>query len=156
MALVGAANRRDPRFQEALLRAGAGGPKNMIGASKAITSQHVGREMQTRLDLARLAQNQREFTNRLGLARNRMRFRHKMFKQGMKDARQDLNRTTMLGLATTGFGFLEGRRRKQLTEKDNEKRDKWMADYLDILRSGKGHGSLPLMGPFGALSRSKK
>lgn len=140
MALVGAMNRRDPRFQEALLRAGAGGPKNLIGASKQITAAHVGSEMENRLAFARLAQQQRQFTDRLGLSRQRLQWQNKLFKQQLHDRRQDMSRTMGLGLLTTGFGYLEGRRRKQLTAKDTAERKKWREDFLDEIRQSRYHG----------------
>jgi hypothetical protein len=129
MALIGPMNQRDPRFQEALLRGAAGGPKNMLGLSKFITSQHVGREMDTRLRFAQLAQQQRAFRDKLKLAKKGQRFNYKMGKQSLKDRRQDLNRTMGLGLLTAGFGFLEGRRRASLREEDRAMRKKYYDSY---------------------------
>lgn len=125
MALIGPTNQRDPRFQEALLRGAAGGPKNMLGVSKFITSQHTGREMDTRLRFANLAQQHRAFKDRLKLSKSRQKFQYKYAKQSLKDRRQELNRTMGLGLLTAGFGFLEGRRRAQLREEDRATRKKW-------------------------------
>jgi hypothetical protein len=134
MALVGSTNRRDPRFQEALLRAGAGGPKNLIGVSKRATAAHTGREMNQRLAFAKLAEQQRYFNERLGLSRSRLQIQNRMFKQRLHDSRQNLNRTMGLGLLTTGFGFLEGRRRKQLTAEDNADRAAWQKEYRGMRR----------------------
>lgn len=134
MALVGPTNQRDPRFQEAMLRAGAGGPRNMIGLSKRITAAHTGREMSQRLAFAKLAQNQRQFADRLGLARKQMKWQNKLFKQQLHDKRQDLNRTMGLGLLTAGFGFLEGRRRRQLTAADTADRQAWQNEYRGMRR----------------------
>lgn len=120
--MIGPTNQDDPRLQEALLREAAGGPKNLIGLSKRITAAHTGHDMGQRLAFARLAQNQRQFTDRLGLARKKLEWQNKLFKQQLHEQRQDLNRTMGLGLLTTGFGFLEGRRRKELTAQDNAER----------------------------------
>jgi hypothetical protein len=119
-----ATNYRDPRYQKAMLRAQAN-PVGTQGATDAVTSQHALNEVNIHNQFKNLETSKRDFKSSLGLSRGRLNLAKKQLKidakhfaQGLKDSRQDLNRTMLLGLGTAGWSFMEGRRRATLRRED--------------------------------------
>ncbi len=131
ISMIGAANMNHPRLQRAVLRAGASPLRNQIGAIQDVTRQFTANDLNTRLKFAELGlqdmrhQDSLRFAyERLDLAKKQANFQDKIFKQGIHDQQQDLNRSMVLGAPTAGLSFLEGRRRAAMTAQlTKEKRE---------------------------------
>lgn len=120
-----AINYRDPRYQRAMLKAGANPLANIPAAASSITGQFAAQQQGIQNKLSQLFTAKRGFESSMKLARGRqeiaedkMDWQKKQFAQGLKDARQEMNRGIMLGLGTAGLSVLEGRRRAKLIEQD--------------------------------------
>jgi hypothetical protein len=120
-------NYRDPRYQKAMLRAQAN-PVGTQGATDAVASQHALNEASIHNQFINMETQKRDFKSSMGLAKGRLSLAKKQlahdkknFKQKLKDGRQDMNRTMLLGLGTAGWSFMEGRRRATLRRADIER-----------------------------------
>ncbi len=129
-----ATNFKDPRFQEALLQSGAGGPKNQLGLSKQITGDFVGNQIRTKLAFGDLARNKRATEGALKRGYDSLSFQNKWFKQALKDKRQDTNRTFGLGLVTLGPAFLQGKARANDIRAESALRKELMERQIKALK----------------------
>jgi hypothetical protein len=134
---IGPINFKDPRFQEAMLKAGAGGPRNQLGLAQGITDRFTTNQAQQLLSFQELANQRRGFEANLGLAERRLKFNNKAFKKGLSDRRRESNLATGTGLFTAGLGFLEGRRRSKLLKEDAATIERRHQELLSAYRGKK-------------------
>jgi hypothetical protein len=138
----------DPRYQKAVLKAGAYTNKNTRGLISDITSRFVGQQMGVKMEFARQAQAKQMHADKLGLAHRRLNIENKMFKRQMRQEKKALDFTTIFGLGTGLYSAVEGQRRREATQKltdenrafrqRQEERDvKRQATLDEILRSNR-------------------
>jgi hypothetical protein len=119
----------DPRYQKAILEAGAydasASGKNVRGLVSDITSRFTGQQMGLKIQFARQAQAKKFHEDKIGLAHRRLRMEDKFFKEELKDEKKALNITSLVGLGTGLYSALEGQRRRKATEKLNQENKAW-------------------------------
>lgn len=116
-------NYSDPRYQKALLAAGAN-PLVTQGQIRGIQSAFVTDQMRNLMTFRDQALRKKMHSDKIGLAHQRLSMQDKWFrkdyqmqKSHLKDERKALDFTTAFGAISGLYSAFEGRRRRVATEK---------------------------------------
>ena len=129
-------NYDDPRYKKAVLEAGAyqygAGGKNQRGLVSDISSRFTAQQMGELTSFQRIQSAKNRQSDRLDLAKDKLKFQKRMFKNKMDDERDAMNFTTIFGLGTGIYSALEGQRRRKaseaLTQKNTVFREEQLAE----------------------------
>lgn len=107
-----AINYKDPRFQRAMLKAHADPTSNKLAAQQGLTSAFATQQLGVQNQFAELAQNKKQFNQRMHFARKGQRLQSNIFKRQLSDARS-ANRIGLIGgVGTSMIAGLIGRDRR--------------------------------------------
>jgi len=116
-------NYNDPRYQKAILAAGAKTETNTRGLVSDIQSRFVHNQMQNLMTFRQQAQTKSMHGDKIALGRSRLKLDKKIFDRSYKlgqdrleGEKQALNFTSIFGLGTGLYSAIEGQRRRQATE----------------------------------------
>jgi len=116
-------NYNDPRYQKAVLAAGARTETNTQGLVSRIQSQFVTNQMQNLMTFRQQALTKDMHKDRMALGQRRLSLdktifdrQYKMGKQRLSNEKSALNFTSIFGLGTGLYSAIEGQRRRKATE----------------------------------------
>lgn len=120
-----AINFKDPRYQKAVLKAGAYANANTQGLVSDITSRFVGQQMDFKMGMRRVAQSERHHQDRIDFSRKVLKDKRKMFRKEMNIAQKQSDFATIFGLGTGLYSAIEGNRRRRETDKLTAENRAW-------------------------------
>ena len=130
MAIIGAINFKDPRFQRAQARVAATPGVNQRGLMSELTQNFTNQQVGQRLAFQRLATDQFGHDASLSLANRKLAWAQKMHRQGIGDDRDDLRMQMVLGLGGAGLSGYLG---KKQTERETALYDKQNMFYQSLI-----------------------
>jgi hypothetical protein len=143
MAFGSTFNKRDPRYQQAMLRAGSRGftatPGGVRGLQRKITGNFAGEQLRKDLEFADIFDKHRYFQENMGLKKRQLAFDDKMFDKKMKSEERGIMITTAAGLGTGVLNYMQGKRRAAM-QREESLREKALQAEIGMLRAEHRHG----------------
>ena len=136
MAFGSTFNKDDPRYQQQMLRAQGKGfmatPGGVRGLQHKITGDFAGEQLAKDLQFAEIFDKHNYFKESMGLKRkylglqkDELKFKAKMFDKKMRDEERGLAITTAAGLGTGVLNYMQGRRNATLQREEALEEKRW-------------------------------
>jgi hypothetical protein len=123
-------NFNDARFQEAMLKRRAGSPTKAINTGFDLIHDFAGQQGAMGLQLEQLGLQKKMAEHDLTMQQGRFDLQRTAFKQGLKDAKDDIPLSIALGLGTNIMTGLAARDRQKKQDALTANMDAWYKKYL--------------------------